>query len=200
MSERVGILGGTFNPIHIGHLAVAQMAMDKFSLDKVVFVPTHLPPHKKIANLASAAHRYQMVRIAIEDNPAFMISDYEIKKGGKSYSVETIRHFRTIYPAGTKFFFIIGSDNLAELSSWKEIEQIVGMVSFVVVNRPGFEDVQCPIRHQHLSMPGMDISSSYLRRGVVQGKSIKYLVPEKVFRYIEKHNLFKTKPEEKVDR
>lgn len=134
-----------------------------------------------------------MIQLAIEDNPAFSISDFEIKKGGKSYSIDTARHFQETLPPGTKIFFIIGSDNLAELDHWKEIDRILEIASFIVVNRPGFEDVKSSVRHHSLTMPGMDISSSYLRRGVVAGKSIKYLVPEKVFRYIEKHNLFLTK-------
>jgi len=190
VTERVGILGGTFNPIHIGHLSIAQMAMDKYELSKVIFVPASLPPHKKIANLASAPHRYNMVKLAIEDNPAFEILDYEIKKGGKSYSVDTIKYLREKYPAGTKFFFIIGADNLEQLDSWKDVEQILEMATFIVVNRPGFEDVKGTIKHLNLSVPGMDISSSYLRRGVIQGNSIKYLVPERVFAYIKKHKLF----------
>jgi nicotinate-nucleotide adenylyltransferase len=169
------------------------MAMDKYELSKVIFIPTSLPPHKKIANLASAHDRYNMVRLAIEDNPAFAVSDFEIKKGGKSYTIDTVRHFRETLPIGTKIFFIIGSDNLEELNHWKEIDQILEIVSFIVVNRPGFEDAKGTVRHHSLAMPGMDISSSYLRRGVVLGKSIKYLVPEKVFRYIEKYNLFLTK-------
>jgi nicotinate-nucleotide adenylyltransferase len=187
---RIGIFGGTFNPIHLGHMAMAQKAMEKCRLSKVIFVPTALPPHKKIARLASARHRYHMVALAIKGNPRFEISDYEIQKGGKSYTIDTVRHFQRALPRGAKVFFIIGEDNLAALDTWKNIDDILEIVTFIVVNRPGFKNKQKKIPFQSVNMPGMDISSSYLRRGIVQGKTIKYLVPENVLEYIEKHQLY----------
>ena len=188
---RIGILGGTFDPVHIGHMAIAQKALEKCRLDKVIFVPSALPPHKKIARLASSRDRYQMVALAIQSNPRFEISDYEIKKGGKSYSVDTVRHFQEVFPPGTKLFFIIGEDNVDTLETWKEIGRIVEIVTFIVVNRPGFQHHQKKIKFQSVTLPGMDISSSYLRRGIEQGKTIKYLVPDKVLEYIEKNQLYK---------
>ena len=189
--QRVGILGGTFNPIHIGHMAIAQTALERCRLDQVVFVPAAVPPHKRIARLAPADHRLQMVRLAVRGNPAFTVSDFEIRKGGKSYTIDTVRHFQTQYPEGTRFFFIIGEDNVEALASWRDIEKILQIVTFVVASRPGFEDAQTRIRHQAMVMPGMEISSSYLRKGVTQGKSIKYLVPEMVLEYIEKNHLYR---------
>jgi nicotinate-nucleotide adenylyltransferase len=187
---RIGIFGGTFNPIHIGHMAIAQLAKTKCQLDKVIFVPTCLPPHKRIPRLAPAIDRYHMVKLAIADNPDFDISDFEIKKGGKSYTIDTVRHFQESCAEGTKFYFIVGEDNLAQLGSWKNIDEILKIVNFLVVNRPGFEDSLTPVKHQLVAIPGMEISSSYLRKTSAQGKSIKYLVPDKVLEYIEKHRLY----------
>ncbi|MFA5259634.1 MAG: nicotinate-nucleotide adenylyltransferase [Candidatus Omnitrophota bacterium] len=188
---RIGILGGTFDPVHIGHMAIAQKALEKCRLDKVIFVPSALPPHKKIPRLASARDRYQMVALATQGNPRFEISDYEIEKGGKSYSIDTVRHFREILPEGTKLFFVVGEDNVDTLETWKDIDCIVEIVTFIVVNRPGFQHHQKKIKFQSVMLPGMDISSSYLRRAIAQGKTIKYLVPDKVLEYIEQNQLYK---------
>ena len=136
-TERIGILGGTFDPVHIGHMAIAQKALEKCRLDKVIFVPSALPPHKKMPRLASAWDRYRMVALAAQGNPRFEVSDYEVQKGGKSYSIDTVCHFRAQYPAETKLFFIIGEDNVDTLETWKEIDRIIEIVTFIVVNRPG---------------------------------------------------------------
>jgi nicotinate-nucleotide adenylyltransferase len=113
--KRIGILGGTFNPIHIGHLAIAEEAREQLGLDKIIFVPCYLPPHKGSQDVLEARHRYSMVRLATKSNSLFTISDFEIKKQGKSYSIDTLKHFHLIYPQGTKFFFSVGSDSLPYL-------------------------------------------------------------------------------------
>ena len=190
--QRIGILGGTFNPFHIGHLAIAQKAQEQFGLDKVIFVPSHIPPHKKIINLAPAQDRYKMAAWAIKDNPLFGISDVEIKREGKSYTIDTLKYFRDILPKNTKLFFIVGEDTFPTLAGWKDIQEILKLVTFIVVNRPGYKKERSPIKHLSVTMHGINISSSYLRRRIAQGKSIKYLVPESVFRYIEEHKLYKT--------
>jgi nicotinate-nucleotide adenylyltransferase len=191
MTKRIGILGGTFNPIHIGHLSIAQTVQEKFELEKVLFVPAFRPPHRSITRLASPEERFQMVRLGIKSNPLFEVSDFEIKREGKSYSIDTVKHFRKVYPKGTKLFFIIGADNFAELSEWKCIDEILEIVSFIVVNRPGYEIKNSKIKHYVVNMPGMDIASSHIRRLIAQGKSVKYLVPESVFRYIKRKKIFK---------
>lgn len=190
MMKRIGILGGTFNPIHIGHLAIAQTAQEKFNLDKVIFVPSYRPPHRNIVKLASAEERFHMVRLGTKSNPLFEVSDFEIKRRGKSYSIDTVEHFRKVYYKGAKLFFIIGTDNFAELPTWKQINDILKIVSFIVVNRPGHKIRSSKIRHHLVNMPGMDISASHIRRRISQGKSIKYLVPESVFRYIKRKKLY----------
>lgn len=192
MMKRIGILGGTFNPVHIGHLAIAQTAQEKFDLDKVIFVPSNRPPHKGIRNLAPARDRFQMVQLAIKNNPLFEISDFEVLREGKSYTVDTLKHFCSVYSKRKKFFCIIGGDSFSGLSTWKRIDEILTMTSFIVVNRPGYAGRAGGIRHFSVIMPGIDISSSYLRQRIRQGKSVKYFVPESVLKYINQHNLYKT--------
>ena len=184
-----GILGGTFDPIHVGHLRMAEVVRGKMRLDKIIFVPSNLPPHKKSAGLSSSKIRLKMTQIAVKANPHFEVSSFETKRPGKSYSIETVRHFKNIFPL-TKFFFIIGKDAFAKLHQWKDIEEILTMVEFVVVNRPGKFNSPQRVKHHSVLMPGMDISSSNIRQLVRQEKSIRYLVPEAVREYIERHNLY----------
>ena len=190
MTKRIGILGGTFNPIHIGHLSIAQTVQERFGLEKVLFVPAFRPPHRNIVKLASPEERFQMVRLGINSNAFFDVSDFEIKREVKSYSIDTVKYFREVYPKSTKLFFIIGADNFAELSTWKCIDEILEIVFFIVVNRPGYEIKDFKIKHHVVNMPGMDITSSHIRRRIAQGKSVKYLVPESVFRYIKRKKLY----------
>ncbi|HSA30423.1 MAG TPA: nicotinate-nucleotide adenylyltransferase [Candidatus Omnitrophota bacterium] len=187
--KRIGILGGTFNPLHIGHLAIAEVAQEQMGLDKVIFVPSYLPPHKRIANLAPADDRLEMIRISIRKNPKFDVSDFEVQRGGKSYSIETVRYFQKEFPEA-RLFFIVGGDSAAFLHTWKNVDEILKIVSFVVVNRPGHDECEASIPHHSVILPGIDISSSYVRRRLTQGKSIKYLVPDEVLRYIEQHKLY----------
>ena len=118
------------------------------------------------------------------------ISDYEVKKGGKSYTIDTVQHFREKLGDDVKLFFIVGGDAASQLNTWRNVDEITQHVSFVVVNRPGSDDCTPEIPHHSITMPGLDIASSYIRRRLIQGKSIKYLVPDEVFRYIEKHKIY----------
>ena len=188
--SRIGILGGTFNPIHTGHLAMAQIAHDEMKLDKVVFVPSNIPPHKHVAHLASPMDRYRMVRLAIRGNTGFTASDVEINRRGKSYTIDTLRYFKSKYSPTTKFFFIIGADMLATLKRWKCIDEILTIVRFVVIDRPYFQHNIKTIPFHMVPTLGFDISSSFLRRQIRHGKSIKYLVPDSVFKYIKRHKLY----------
>lgn len=187
--KKVGFFGGTFNPIHLGHLAIAQMAQEKFGLDKVIFIPAPQPPHKALASLATAQDRYNLVRLAIAGNPRFEISDVEMRREGKSYTVDTLRYFRGKLGKNVKMYFIIGADALAALHTWKYIDEVLELATFIVVNRPGYKDTK-KIKHLSVTKPGIDISSSYLRERIHKRKSIRYLVPEAVFYYIEKHKLY----------
>lgn len=188
--DRLGILGGTFDPIHLGHLRMAQVVLEKMKLDQVVFVPSNLPPHKSAAGLSPAGERLYLIRLAIQGNPNFTVSSFETERKGKSYSIDTIRHFAKEFPK-VKLFFIIGYDAFTALRKWKDIEKILKITEFVVVNRPGNFKKYGRIKHHSVIMPGMDISSSSIRQLVKQGKSIRYLVPEAVRGYIEKKGLYK---------
>lgn len=190
MQQRIGVLGGTFNPIHVGHLAIAQMALERMHLTKVVFVPAHIPPHKNPGVVAGAKHRYQMVRLAIEGNDTFEVSDFEINKRGKSYTVDTMKYFHHFYPPDTKLYFIIGGDTLGDLRSWRYIEEILKIAEFIVVNRPGYVKKPGDVRHHSVIMPGIDISSSYVRIRLFQGRTIRYFVPDKVLEYISQNQLY----------
>jgi nicotinate-nucleotide adenylyltransferase len=134
-----------------------------------------------------------MIRLAIDNNPFFAASDYEIKKGGKSYSIDTAKYFRALYPKKTKFFFIVGADAAECLPSWKDVKQLTQMVTFVAVNRPGYRpQVQHDIKHKSMEIPGMEISSSFIRHSLHMEKSIRYLTHEKVVEYIYRNKLYKT--------
>lgn len=188
--KRIGILGGTFNPIHIGHLAMAQTALEKLKLDRVVFIPSYLPPHKTVRNAAAPIDRYQMVKLAISDNPDFDISDIEIKRGGKSYSVDTVTALCSKFPK-TKWYFLIGGDSVSTLHRWRGIEQLLKMVKFVAVNRPGFKTEKSKIQVKSIVMPALEISSSYLRKCFSSTNcSAKYLIRPNVLDYIKKKKLY----------
>ena len=188
--KRMGILGGTFNPVHMGHLTVAQMVHEKLKLDRVIFVPSHIPPHKKSTNIASPQDRLHMLRLAIRGNPTFEVSNYEIQKKGKSYSIDTIHYFHERYPHRTKFFFIIGIDLLPTLHRWKRVEEMLKMVTFVAVNRPGFKKRTAKIKVRIVNVPVVQTSSTFVRQRIMAGKTIKFLVPDTVLDYIERNKLY----------
>ena len=187
--KKIGILGGTFNPVHNGHLVMAQTALEKLKLDKVIFVPSFLPPHKTARHVLGPRDRYQMVRLAIKGNPRFTVSDFEIKRPGKSYSIDTVKYLREQFSCETKLFFIIGGDSLRALPMWKDIDDLLLLTRFVVVNRPGFLE-KSEIKVKSINMPGLDISSSYLRKRLASKRSIRYLVPEAVLRFIETNQFY----------
>lgn len=192
--KRVGLLGGTFNPIHIGHLAMAQIAAEKLRLDEVIFVPSNIPPHKTVRRLASAKSRYEMARLAVKKYPNFEVSDCEISRKGRSYTIDTVKYFQGILPKGTKLFFIIGEDALAGLGKWKDSAKLRKLVSFIVVNRPGYQGrMAIKGKFHFVNMPDIDIASSFLRKRITEGKSIKYFVSDKVYRYIKRHHLYATR-------
>ena len=191
--KRIGFLGGTFNPVHIGHLAAAQAAKEALRLERVIFVPSHLPPHKTSRGVVAARHRFQMVRLATRGNPDLKVSDYEVRKRGKTYTIDTLEHFQKQFPSSTAFFFIIGEDMLDGLQKWRQIGDILKLVRFAVVGRPGYQKRKPKIPCRPVSMPGIDISSTDLRRRMRQGKTVKYLIPGSVEDYIRRHGLYGSK-------
>lgn len=187
---RIGILGGTFNPIHIGHLILAEEAYFKLKLDKLVFVPAFVPPHKDSSEVINPKDRLEMVRLALEDNPAFEVSTFEIDSKKRSYSIDTLKEFRGIYGQDAQLCFITGSDSLKDLFSWKNINDIFKISKFVVANRPGYPIKEVPKEVDTVVITPIEVSSEDIRKRLKERRSIRYLVPEKVRKYILERNLY----------
>jgi len=187
---RVGILGGTFNPIHIGHLILAEEAIWKLTLNKVIFVPAYIPPHKEIEDSPSAQDRFEMVKLAIDGNPRFEVSSLEIDARKKSYSIDTLRAFKGIFGDQSKLFFLTGSDSLKDLFSWKDVEEIFKISKFVVAHRPGYPVENVPKEVETVVITPIEVSSMDIRRRLKEGRSIRYLVPENVRQYIVEKKLY----------
>lgn len=187
---KIGILGGTFNPIHIGHLILAEEAREKLGLNKIIFVPAYLPPHKDNSDIALAKYRYQMIELAIEKNAYFFLSDMEIKRNGRSYTIDTLKEFKKLYPED-ELYFIIGSDLLKYLDAWKDLDELIKMVKFIVATRPGYALEKIPSHISTLPIRAVDISGFEIRRAIKENKSFRYLVPEAVFKYIIKKRLYR---------
>ncbi len=210
----LGILGGTFNPIHIAHLRIAEEVREKLSLDRIIFIPAATPPHKQLDGEVSFADRKTMVELAISGNRFFSVSDIEEQRGGRSYSVDTLRELRRLHPDDA-LFFIIGSDSFLEISTWFSSADLFKLANIVVVERPEaiINNLKAPlplaIRDEfcyhsdkigltHRSgfsvfyLPGtpLPISSSEVRRAVREGRSIRYLLPDKVARYISDKRIY----------
>jgi nicotinate-nucleotide adenylyltransferase len=186
---KIGILGGTFNPIHIGHLILAEEAREKLVLDKVVFVPAYLPPHKDNSDIAEARDRLAMVELAITGNKYFSVSDSEIKRDGRSYTIDTIREFKKKHPQD-ELSFIIGSDLLSYLDDWKDLNEIMGMVKFIAATRPGYPLEKIPSRIETLAIRAVDVSGFQIRSCIKENRSFRYLVPEAVYDYIVEKKLY----------
>jgi len=191
---KIGILGGTFNPIHNGHLIMAEYVRIEFGLSKVIFMPCNIPYHKKSLKLLPAYQRLDMVKTAIKGNKYFESSDIDIKRGGLTYSIDTLKHLKSVYPGKSSFYFIIGMDSLVELPLWREIRTLAKLCRFIAVKRPGFNKIKVQSfllpRVLYSSSPFVDISSSEIRIRVKQKQSIRYLVPDSIIEYIKKHLLF----------
>lgn len=201
--KRLGIMGGTFDPIHYGHLVAAEMARAEFSLNKVLFIPSGTPPHKDRSDITAAGLRFEMVERAIQDNPAFEISALELRRKGPSYTVDTLRVLRRTWPEH-EFYFITGSDALRQIFSWREVEEILMMTKFIGAARPGFdasdfllqvqkERPETQERIHYIEVPALAISSTDIRARVKRGQPIRYLLPEPVRLYIQQHGLYTAK-------
>lgn len=193
---RVGLMGGTFDPVHYGHLVIAEVARVEHRLDRVVWIPAGDPPHKD-RSVTPQEHRHAMVVLATASNPRFEVSRLEMEREGPSYTLHTVRHFRRELP-GDELFFITGADAILEILTWHRHEEVVRECRFIAVTRPGYdlsrmESVLPPAyleRIDRLCAPGVDISSSTIRQRIRSGDPIRYLVPEPVEAYLYKHRLY----------
>ncbi len=191
---RLGIYGGTFNPIHSGHLIIAQTACSQCKLNQLLFVPSARPPHKHHSPLIAPEHRYAMAALATQDNPRFGISDIELQRPGLSYTVETLRALQQTQGLDCALFFLVGADRLVDIDTWRSGHEIFEMAQVVVVPREGVDLHRTPTvlrdRVILLPEPHTDISSTDIRRRLRAGDSIKNLVPDPVEVYIRKHRLY----------
>jgi len=186
---RLGIFGGTFNPIHVGHLLLAETARETLQLDRVVFIPTGQPPHKHIKELLPGPVRLELVQLAIRDQPAFVASDIELQRDGPSYSIETVRILKQQLPKA-KLFLLMGEDMLSV--RWLAWDALTQLCTIVVAHRHGSTPARRGRHVKWLPMPQVEIASSEIRARRKAGRSIRYLVPAAVQRYIEQHQLYRT--------
>lgn len=195
----MGLLGGTFDPPHYGHLALAEAAREELDLDLVLFLPNGQPPHKPAAEVSAPEHRYLMTELACADHPQFRVSRLELDRPGPSYSLDTIRACRRELGPATELFFLIGMDSLLELPTWHEPDAILAEAQVVAAVRPGFvvEDLGAAIgperaaRVRILAMPLLDLAAHDLRERVRRGLSVRYLTPEPVRAYLHKLELYR---------
>jgi nicotinate-nucleotide adenylyltransferase len=212
---RVGLFGGTFNPVHWGHLRSAEEIRELFNLEQVIFIPTNISPHKESQVLVSPHHRLTMLNLALEGNPFFVASDIELKRAGKSYSIETVNYFKQTAQEECTPFFIVGVDAFLEISTWKKYQELFSLCNFIVMTRPRYaiKEVHHLIPHQvqqefsycpderrfiHRSqfsiylaeITAIDISSLAIRTQVHNRRSVTYLLPHAVESYIEEHALY----------
>lgn len=201
-------MGGTFNPIHYGHLVTAEEALKQFKLDKVIFIPTGIPPHKTEGILASAEDRYLMTVIATASNKDFFVSRIEIDRKEKSYTIDTLRHLKSFFGDKATLYFITGADAILEILTWKDTDEILKLCRFIAATRPGYdiakiEDLKKKIAKDFnlttakqnyiylMEIPALAISSTDIRKRIKENRPINYLLPEGVCNYLLKHKLYK---------
>ena len=195
---RLGVMGGTFNPIHLGHLMIAEEARQAFHLKKVLFVPSYITPNKDVCG-ATAEQRLAMTRLATADNPYFTVSDMEMRRRGNSYTVDTLRLLKEIYGPSHSLYFISGTDTIHDLHNWNNPEEILSLCQFIGATRPdGSEQIDSIISSfgelgkniLKLPVPTMEISSTELRRRIRLGLSVRYMMPSAVVEYIRKNGVY----------
>jgi nicotinate-nucleotide adenylyltransferase len=196
--RRIGIMGGTFDPPHVAHLACAEAVFVELSLDVVLFIPTGNPSFKQGTVVASAKDRLRMVQLACASNPHFVTSDLEVRRGGITYTLETLKELQEAYP-DAELFFIAGADSIREIDMWRGASELATLATFVAVSRPGY-DLETLREHLELDMPAFNVtfvempaigvSSTLVRERLRAGRSIRYLVPEPVYSYIGERGLY----------
>lgn len=194
--HRIGIMGGTFNPIHHGHLVAAEIIRDELKLEEVLFVPSGKPPHKENDEIALPEHRWMMTVLATASNEYFSTSAIEIEREEDSYTRDTLLEFKKIYGKKAQMYFITGADAIAEISTWHKTEDLPKLAKFIAASRPGYKldwgkvDSRFRKYTSLIEIPALAISSTEIRQRIREGKTIKYLVPEVVEKYIYKRGLY----------
>lgn len=197
---RLGVMGGTFDPIHYGHLVTAEQAREALALDVVLFMPAGSPAFKQDRQVTCAEDRYAMTVLATAANPAFLASRFEIDRPGVTYTVDTLRHLRAHYPANVKLYFITGADAILDIVTWHHADEIAGLATFIAATRPGFDIEQARQRVEesglafdvrYIQIPALAISSTNIRDRVRLGKSVRYLTSESVIGFIGKNGLYR---------
>lgn len=185
---KIGILGGSFNPPHLGHLILAEEVKEHLGLCKVIFVPCNIPPHKRRIVLAPAFRRLEMLKLLLKDNPHFQVDSFEVERGGVSYTIQTIEYLRKKYK-GSQLFLIIGSDLLNQFHTWRDYSRILKLVKVVV----GSRGKKLPLKKGFIPVriPCIEISSSDIRKRIREGRSTKYFLPDQLQEYIKKYKLYK---------
>jgi nicotinate-nucleotide adenylyltransferase len=201
---KIGLYGGTFDPPHVGHLISAQTLADELSLDKVIFIPAGHPPHKLHQAISPADHRLKMLQLAVADNPRFEVCDWELHQTGPAYTILTVEHFRSAFPGDT-FVWIIGADSLRDLPTWREFRRLIEIVDIATAWRGGVEietvlaDIARTLEPAHFEKlkknlvrtPMIELAASDIREKIRLGRSIRYMVPDAVERYIDKEGLYR---------
>ncbi len=199
--KRLAIMGGTFDPVHFGHLATAEAVRSQFNIDKVLFIPTGMPPHKKNSKVTSSEHRYLMTVLATVDNPHFFTSRIEIDRPGETYTIDTITQLRTACSKDAEIYFITGADAVFDILTWREAERLLTICNFIAVSRPGYkndklikdiEEINAKYNSnvRYMEVPALAISSSDIRKRVSENQPVKYLLPANVENYLYKHGLY----------
>jgi nicotinate-nucleotide adenylyltransferase len=199
--SKIGIMGGTFNPIHTAHLILGESAYEQFGLDQILFMPSKTPPHKLQEDIISNEHRSSMVQLAIESNPHFEFSSLELNRTGITYTFDTLEELTKIHPEN-QYYFILGADSLFQIEQWKNPERIFQLTEIIAAGRYHLSPTKMEDQIAYLNLtykakihllqiPNMDISSNLLRKKLLNGQSIRYYVPEKVEYYITEHNLYR---------
>ncbi|MEK3890655.1 nicotinate-nucleotide adenylyltransferase [Bacillus sp. FSL K6-3431] len=188
MKRKIGILGGTFDPPHLGHLIIANEVLHHLALDEIHFMPNQEPPHKERVSGTTAEDRLRMLELSIAGNSQFAVESIELERKGRSYTIDTIKILQELHP-DFDYYFIIGADMVEYLPNWHEIDELVQLIQFVGVNRPNYQmESRYPVTH--VDVPQIDISSTAMREKIKQDISTKYLIPDSVIGYIKERGLY----------
>lgn len=202
VKKRIALYGGTFDPVHSGHLEIARKVSELFEIEKVLFIPAQVAPHKVGRTVTEPIHRYAMLALATQNDPRLSISTFELEAPDRRYTVDTVEHFRTMFARSAELFFIMGADSWADIQTWREWQRLLTMINHIVVTRPGFEVAPAPpgARVSFTDAVMNDVSATSIRRFASAGRmdELARLVPEPVVEYIRKYEIYRDTNETKL--